>query len=230
MHRNQCVISCIFGKKFRKVYRAPNNVKAYFFTNNTDIKDEIERKGWRYIYVRETLSEDLAISSLQAKYVKYLQFLDDPSYSDLKVHDEIIYVDHKFELTETHVERLNKLRDRPVLIRKTPRTKTSVWDEIEDAKGQERYLRFMPQTLEYVQRKLAEGYSERMRVCNTGLICYAAHDHEVSRLVEQVNRDLLEVGTSECQIIWSMVSQRFSSIIQMIEWTDLPILWKTPES
>ena len=46
---NLLIISCIFGKKFKYVHKSPDNKNSYFFTNNSNLKDEIINKGWNYI-------------------------------------------------------------------------------------------------------------------------------------------------------------------------------------
>jgi hypothetical protein len=84
-------ISCIFGEEFKYVHPSPNNKNSYFFTNNRELKYEIINKGWNYIYINMVLSEDSIISSLQSKYIKFLNFLDDfPQFQNAKI---IVYFD-----------------------------------------------------------------------------------------------------------------------------------------
>jgi hypothetical protein len=86
-----------------------------------------------------------------------------------------------------------------------------------------------PQTLNYIHKKLKDGYSENIRISNTEIISYDLNENKVKKLVNEAYHDLIKIGTSECQIIWAIVSQKYSSIIQTIEWNDLPIIWKAPE-
>ena len=53
---NLLIISCIFGKQFKKVHPSPDNKNSYFFTNNKELKGEIINKGWNYVYVNKVLS------------------------------------------------------------------------------------------------------------------------------------------------------------------------------
>jgi hypothetical protein len=46
---------------------------------------------------------------------------------------------------------------------------------------------------------------------------------------DEIYQELLAIGTSECQIIWGMISQRYDNLIQKIDWDSLPMVWKTPE-
>ena len=49
------IISCIFGKTFNYVHESPG-VNSYFFTNNINLKNEIETKVWNYVFVNMPLS------------------------------------------------------------------------------------------------------------------------------------------------------------------------------
>ena len=87
------IITCIFGTRFHSVHPSPDKEKAFFFTNNSGLKDEIIKKGWNYIYVNKPLTDDYITSCLQAKYIKFLVFLED--FPEFKEKKTIIYTDHK---------------------------------------------------------------------------------------------------------------------------------------
>lgn len=227
MHK-VAVVSCILGRAFDSVYPAPVVGQSYFFTNREDIKGEVEDKGWHFVFLDMPLSDDDATSSLQAKYVKFLQFLsaDECEWKDR--FDEIVYVDHKFFLKEEHLCFIKNNKSRDVLLRTTPGLKTTVWDEVNVAMCQERYRRFMPQTKAYIEEKLSEGYSESIRISNTGLIAYNHKSPQVIALVDDMYSALTKIGTAECQIVWALVSQQYSELIQQIEWDDMSILRGPP--
>jgi hypothetical protein len=223
------VISCVFGNSFRSVYFAPQQFSSYFYSNNPNLETQARHKGWKFRYVDLPLSEDNAVSSFQSKYVKYLQVRKASDHTYLNQYNEILYVDHKFMITDWHVRQFLNIKQRPVLIRKTPRLKVSVWDEVQEAGLQERYRRYMNETLEYVRRQIAGGCSDQIRVCNTGLICYSMQNACALELADTVYADLCAVGTPECQIIWCMASQKYSHLIQQIEFNQIPLLWKLPK-
>jgi hypothetical protein len=215
---NVAVVSCIFGKTFNVVYDAPHGATSFFFSNRTDLVDEVTKKAWKYIFLDFPLSDDDAVSSFQAKYVNFLQFLRERRFDWFNDFDEIVYVDHKFLLTSEHLKYIEINKKAAIFLRRTPRLKTTVWDEVDDAMGQERYRRFISQTRKYINDKLKTGYSDTVRMCNTGLISYSHKLPKVISLVNEVYSDLQNIGTTECQIIWAIVSQRYTSIIQTIEW------------
>ena len=145
---NACVIGCIFGKEFQRVYPAVKNYDAYFFTNNQEMKPTLEEAGWKYIFIDKPMSDDIAVSSLQSKYIKFLQFLKNDEFSFFNKYDRIVYADHKLDLKDEHVEYLlERIGDSDILVRDHNRERKSIWEEVEAAKRQERYLRFMPQTI-----------------------------------------------------------------------------------
>jgi hypothetical protein len=167
-----CLISCIFGKSFDRVYQAPNGYDSYFFTNNSFLENEITKKGWIYKNIDIEITDNLVISSNQSKYIKFLQILKESKHKYLLSYDQIIYIDHKFQIEKSHIEKLLQLKQKPILIRTTPRIKLKIQDEINDAHNQIRYQQFEDKTIEYIQQKITDGYTDTIRICNTGLIIY----------------------------------------------------------
>jgi hypothetical protein len=116
------IISCIFGKKFKKIYPAPivtagplavgvNELvtpsKCLFFTNNPTLKKEIERKGWTPVFINMPLTDNSTVSSVQSKYIKFLQFLNNNRFKQLKEkYKQILYFDHKFQVFPQHISKL----------------------------------------------------------------------------------------------------------------------------
>lgn len=226
-----CVISCIFGGKFKAVYSAVKNYDAYFFTNNTEIEGTVVNAGWKYIFIDFPLSDDEAISSFQSKYIKFLQFLKDEIFKFFWNYGKILYVDHKRELKDDHVEELlSKMDNKFILVRENMGKSTNIWEEVVEAMLQEKYLRFMPQTIAYIKEKLAEGYSEHTIVVLTGIIVYSHLEDVTMEFVDKVYNDLKMIGTSECQIVWSLLGQKYTDIIKIIEWNALKIKWKEPKN
>ena len=225
-----CVIACLFGKKYKSVYPSVKNYDAYLFTNNPELKDIIENAGWKYIFIDFPLSDDEAISSFQSNYIRYLQFLKIESFNLFMQYDKILYIDHKLELKDSHVDFLiKKMVDKKIMVRKHPENLKNIWEELGNAVIQERYLRFIPQTIDYIMGKIEEGYSERPVIILTSLIFYSHLDKSVMEFVDEVYNDLEKTGTSECIIIWAMVEQKYKGLINVLKWSELEIKSKDPE-
>jgi hypothetical protein len=223
-----CVIVCIFGKNFTKLHKAPLNYDSYCFTNNEALKSEADKKGWKYIFMDFPLSEDNAISSFQSKYIKFLQFLKEDKYSYFMKYEAMIYTDHKIKLRDKHVKYLIETIECKKILVSHSNNRKNIWEEVGAAMFQERYLRFMPQTIDYIREKIKEGYSDKPIVIGTGLIMYKHQEKDVIDFVDKVYEDLRSIGTSECQIVWAMLGQKYDDIIKIIIWNDLAIEWKTP--
>ena len=100
------IISCIMGDKYKILFDAPaSSPNCYFFTNNKEEKEAIEQRGWKYEYVDFEMSQEEIPCSLQAKYIKYLQFLEDFD-GKFKKFKQILYFDHKHNVLEADVKRL----------------------------------------------------------------------------------------------------------------------------
>ena len=220
---NLLIISCIFGKQFKYVHQSPDNKNSYFFTNNKELKEEIINKGWIYVFVNTVLSDDIIISSLQAKYIKFLKFLDD--FPQFQNAETIIYFDHKENVSSATIEEIklliNNNLDKSLIIRQTPSIKRSVYDEIKEAMGQKRYVKNMDKTINFVKDTIeTKEYSENVRICNTGLLIFI-NRQQIKELLNNVYEKCIEHQQPECQIYWSIFSQKHKDKIKEIKWTDI---------
>ena len=220
---NLLIISCIFGKQFKYVHPSPDNKNSYFFTNNKELKGEIINKGWNYVYVNKVLSDDIIISSLQSKYIKFLKFLDNfPQFQNAKT---IIYFDHKENVSSASIDEIklliNNNVDKSLIIRQTPSNKTSVYDEIKAAMGQSRYVKNMDKTKNFIKDIIAtKEFDENVRICNTGLLIFINRE-KIIELLNNVYKKCIEHQQPECQIYWSIFSQKHKDKIKEIKWTDI---------
>jgi len=220
---NLLIISCIFGKQFKYVHQSPDNKNSYFFTNNKDLKDEIINKGWNYVYINKVLSDDYIISSLQSKYIKFLKFLDDfPEFQNVQT---IIYFDHKENVSSTTINEIklliNNNADKSLIIRQTPSNKTSVYDEVNAAMRQQRYKKNMNITKNFIKNIIStKKFSKNVRICNTGLLIFINREN-IKELLNNVYEKCIEHQQPECQIYWSIYSQKYENKIKEIKWTDI---------
>ena len=220
---NLLIVSCIFGKLFKYVHPSPDNKNSYFFTNNKELKDEIINKGWNYIYVNKELSNDYLLSSLQSKYIKFLKFVDDfPEFQNTKT---IIYFDHKENVSSATINEIklliNKNVDKSLIIRQTPSNKTSVYDEVKAAMCQSRYVKNMDKTKNFIKDIIAtKEFNENVRICNTGLLIFINRE-EIKELLNNVYEKCIEHQQPECQIYWSIFSQKHQDKIKELKWGDI---------
>ena len=220
---NLLIISCIFGKEFKYVHKSPDTKNSFFFTNNSELKNEIINKGWNYVFVNNVLSDDIIISSLQSKYIKFLKFLDDyPQFQNAKT---IIYFDHKENVSNAAIEEIKTLinnnLDKSLIIRQSPLIKTSVYHEVDAAMGESRYVKNMDKTKKFIKNILSTNeYSENVRVCNTGLLIFINREN-IKELLDNVYEKCMEDEQPECQIYWSIFSQKHQNNIKEIKWTDI---------
>lgn len=223
------LVSCVFGHRFKWVYKAVPGYRNVFVSNKPALRDHVQAQGWNFILVNNLpLSEDYLISSLQSKWVKYLQFLNNqPEYDDVT---SITYYDHKFEVKTEHIEWILRefAPDRDLLLRETPKLKMSISDEISDALGQDRYVQSMPETLAFLDDLESSGQiTRRARIANTGFIHY--RNLPKSRAFTQnVYETCVRLNQPECQIIWAALSQMSPINIQLVPWESLEPLWEEP--
>lgn len=223
------LVSCVTGRSFNNLYPAPVGWECVLFSNNPNLKITAERTGWRFVPLNQfTLSPDDLESSIQAKYVKFLQFLDD--FAEFRGATSITYFDHKFYVQPKHVRWIldNYRAGFDVLVRETPKLKLSIDDEVHAALGQERYARNMDQTVRWFEGLIGAGrIQRRVRIVNTGLIHYA-NIGAARALTDLVYQKVLMLRQPECQIIWAAAQQLVSTRIQVVPWQDLEPAWAAP--
>ena len=209
------IISCYFGEKDTRVFKAPLKSKCYYFSNNKSLKGKIEAKGWNFIFLDNfELTKDYRISSLQSKYVKFLQF--DKKKIKWQKGESILYFDNKLNVHSRHIAKAKKLCKNAILIRNTPKEKLTIDDEINEAIKQERYLEFMDKTTSWVENKIKyENYKRNNRIMNTGFILYQDVSL-IQKLCDEVYESCNQLGQPECQVIWGVLSQRFEKNITRV--------------
>lgn len=227
---NVIIISCIFGSKFKKVHPCPYKNKGFFFTNNKSLKKEIYDKNWIYVYVDKPLLNDEITSSLQSKYIKFLQFLDDKRFiNKLPVFknktNKIIYFDHKENVTFQSLKEIcaliNNNLNKALIIRQSPGNKDTIYKEINAGMGQQRYQKNMNKTKKFVDNLILQNtISEKIVICNTGLLIYINHN-KIKSLLDNVYNKCIEHKQPECQIYWAVFAQKFKNQIKQIKWKQI---------
>jgi hypothetical protein len=220
------VITAAFGTQFEKFFTAPAGCRAVLFSNNPAAEADAVSKGWEFVWMGSgllSLCTDERISSLQSKYIKFLQHMKEfPQYA---TDGPVTYVDHKVPIARHHIEWLRRatLPGKALLLRNTPGLKSTISDEIAAAMPQPRYTFAMPQTVSWLSRmKRERDTQEQVRIMNTGLLHYVDVP-AVRPLIDEVYEVTWELGQPECQIIWAALMQPHEGVIQRLEWPEVGI-------
>ena len=228
---NPVVISGVFGNDFSNLFQSPIGYRSVMFSNNSNFRHEAEIKGWEFRLLNlggMELTDDPVVSAVQSKYIKFLMFMNDfPEYS---LGSPVIYIDHKVELKKEHITLIQEMisPEKSILIRNTPRLKSTISDEIEDAMHQSRYRESMPETIQWLEMiKEKRGISATVRIMNTGLIYYK-DVNSIRPLLNEVHQVINTLNQPECQIIWAALSQPFEDKIHRVDWLDIGIEHKVP--
>lgn len=196
---------------------------CYFYSNNIKLKKEIIAKGWFFCLLENSIHNGESIeSSLLAKKVKFLQ-IDDQYSNQFYNFEHLIYMDSR--RISDDITGIVQSNQKGILIRYTPRVKPTVWHEVDEAKGQERYAKNMNKTIDFINTKIEQGYSAENRVMNTGVIAYHMKSAEVKTkirsLCDEVYSACLELKQPECQIFWCVLSQHYIDILKPVEFSEI---------
>jgi hypothetical protein len=215
------VISCYFGSANTNINKAPMGSKCFFFSNNLKIKKKVTTMRWKFIYVDHLpMTKDYRISSLQSKYVKFLQF--NKKHIGWVEGDSIMYFDHKLDVQQNHVKQAKNLCKTEILIKNHP-TQNLLEDEVEDSIKQKRYAKTMDKTIEWIDSTINSGnYSKKNMMMATGFILFA-DVKAAQQLCDEVYNTCVELGQPECQIIWGVLSQKFEKSLTRIGWKEIDI-------
>jgi len=176
------------------------------------------------------LSEDFLLSSLQSKYIKFLRFLRD--FPEFKKYNQILYFDHKIEIKQEHIDRLQEIYEEfnhpNIIMRKHEKKRTGIFTEIEDSLNfdkylqEDRYTKNMDKTIEFVNKNVKEkGIDEKdIEIVNTGLILYSNYN-EIMPLLDEVYETCTELQQPQCQIVWCVLSQKYKDKIKAIDFYDV---------
>jgi hypothetical protein len=213
------IISGFFGKKKIDIYPAPLCRNCIFFSNNGDYAELAREKGWVFEYVSfpKECSEDEIECSLQSKYIKFLIFLEENDFAKYRDFSVIIYMDHSLEVLESHIIELLDLHivnlPSSILIREHENlSRTSIWDEIWEARAQSRYNQHMSKTITWIENRYPVEFG---KVCNTGLILYS-NNERIYPFLKDMYETCIQLKQPCCQIFWSVFSPKYSEMISTI--------------
>ena len=229
MDNKLLIVSSIFGKKFKKVYPAPLSKNCYFFSNNPELKDEVENKGWSFVPVDVELSSDYLVSSLQSKYIKFLRFLR--NYSEFKTYNQILYFDHKLSMKEEDVHKIldvyNEDHKYNIVIRSHEVNRIGVFSEIsaslhfDKISNENRYSKNMEKTIDFVNKNIPDKeIADAIQICNTGMILYTDYD-EIMPLLDEIYDTCISLQQPQCQIVWSVLSPKYKDKIKVIDFRNV---------
>ena len=222
------IISCYFGKRETSIHPAPQNFDCYFFSNNKKLKAVAEKMGWEFLLIKnEELTADYHLSSLQSKYVKFLQF--DKCLINWEKDESILYFDHKFIVDFSVISEVVEQCKLDALMFNSNVVYGNIQDEINEALPQKRYAKSMAKTIAWIDSLVEkQAYSYENSITLTGFIFYK-NVKKMTPLCDEVYRACMKLDQPECQIIWSVLSQKLGGRVTKMNITDFDVALKRPK-
>jgi len=223
--REPLVISCYFGDLDTGIWPAPNlRAECVFYSNNLNLGRRAQQFGWNFKLIDVPISSDLLISSLQSKYVKFMQMID----CQFAENRNVVYTDHKNLITDDILDQFLHQEFNGLLIRNSPLPKTDIKEEIAIARLQNRYQFAMNETEDWVQNQVLTGrYHFEQRIMNTGL--FAVNKFRTLKpLFDTCYRTCWNLAQPECQIIFGVLQQPYEQITKRLNYDDIDIYNEWP--
>lgn len=222
------IISCYFGKRETSIHPAPQNFNCYFFSNNKKLKPVAEKMGWEFLLIKNgELTADYHLSSLQSKYVKFLQF--DKCLINWEQDESILYFDHKFIVESSVISEVIEQCKLDALMFNSNVVYGNIRDEINEALPQKRYAKSMDKTIAWIDRLVEkQAYIYENSITLTGFIFYK-DVNKMTPLCDEVYAACMKLDQPECQIIWSVLSQKLGGRVTKMNITDFDVALRRPK-
>ncbi len=219
-----CIYSCFFGNDnnwANVIKEAPTlEYPCYFFTNNMNTYNKLEKTKWRRIFVHKEIANNNIISCMQSKEFKSCPH----RFVELLNYDITIYCDSK-----VIINNINKIKsiisvleksNYSMIMAKHPLPFTNVWDEYKLCLGTEKYN---------IQKELYKNYLNKYLKIEG--ITDTINEHFAGGFIIRKNNDICkEIGETwlshieECgiedQISFSIVQQLYKGKIFGINWME----------
>jgi hypothetical protein len=174
------------------------------------------------------VTSDYRESSIQAKYIKFLQFFEE--FPEFAIFNRIIYFDHTiyFRRSDLNWLQSHQAPGKSALVLRHLAEERTIWGEVEAASAQDRYALTMPETIKWLRSMERDGVvCLDGKVDATTIISYQ-NPGPIREPLDMVYAQTIRLGQPECQIIWSALGQRYESSIQRVDWYELEPLWRVP--
>lgn len=186
----------------------------YFISNNQYNMDVFCKfTGWKPVYLDFEVTDNYAVSSMQAKYAKALPH----KFPELAEYDYLLYVDDKITFNVDRMEEwlqiLNE-KNSPLAARKhwhLPSNPSNVLHEFGESMYQQRYVYYSRQCANYIADRVAEGYSLYGEYAFMTNIILRNMRHPDTVAINEMWYNHIEQSTICCQVPFHFVAQKFNN-------------------
>lgn len=181
-----------------------------FVSNNREILDAAAGAGWRPVFLDFDISDDPAISAVQAKLPK----ADPRLIPELRAFDLLCYKDDKRHL---HIDGLAenvaymKATNAALGVRPHPFLDSNILFEFAESMDQPRYKSQWKRIVTYITEEVAQGFSLQAPIFMTGGLLRDMRHPDTAAIDQTWSAHIWRCGI-QCQISFDFVAQRFASI------------------
>ena len=224
-----CFYTCYFGGNSNYSNLIPPipslQYDCYYFTNNTTTYDKLENTEWKRVFVDDIpIHNDAILDTMNTKELRACPH----RFDILNNYEYICWFDTKLQLFENvilnYVDELKYDDDKAICLSIHPFSNkyTSVWDEYNTALQYPRYALQKDMYKNYIDKKLLEGYSEKIDIFFCGGFSIRKNCQHTRAFNEYWFENIKECGIED-QISLQFAQQKFNNIIIPIICTDV---WK----
>ena len=227
---NLAFYTCYFGGNvsFSKLIPPIPSEKydCYYFTNNIEIYNSLENTKWIRVYL-----ENIKIHSSDIDNTKETKELRTCSHKFdlLNKYEYLCWFDNKLKVYDNIVEKivakLSQNENIFIAFTKHPYSNiySSVWNEFNLAMNTERYFKEKNKNIQYIQKKLNQGFSEKIDVFYCGGFQVKKKCEKMMEFGDLWYSNILECGIED-QISLQFIEQKYSKNILPLEYDKT--IWK----
>lgn len=215
---NLAFYSCFYGSNNNPSFIIPElpslKYNCYFYTNNTQLFENLKKTEWIGIFDNNPTNDDLIESCMVGKHVK----TSPHEYKELQDYDYTCFLDSKLQkVNELFVEDFIKdffiKKDYALLLREHTFIHNNIWNEFKISMKQKRYVIENEKYKKYINKQINNGLKESTKThCMCGFLIRNMRHYKIKEINNKWYEHIQECGIQD-QISFFFVKQLFDEHI-----------------
>jgi len=224
---NLAFYTYFYGSNHNEAFKIPDlpslKYKCYYYTNNSNIIQNLKHTNWIGIYDDKPTTDDIIESCMVGKHIKTCP----QEYPELKIYDYLCYLDSKLKMVnekfvENYIINYFIQQNYALLLREHWGVHNSVWNEYNESMRQYRYTLESEKYKKYILNQVKNGLNEiTEHHCACGFLIRNMKHEAIIDINTTWYQHIQECGIQD-QISFFFVKQLFNDYIY--PFTEIPFV------